>query len=160
MPLPIRIPILSLDSWSMRDTKVRSSRATSATLDAWSLHRRGTPPATMYNDEPIVSTCGQSGRLGNQYIEGILPKGPYPPCVSMAGRALLAGYTRYISNEYWHRWLYVGTFLRNKHHLQAQNGSRCSSRDVLLHLASPQMIVRDISFYLQPQEKLFGVHKV
>ena len=26
------------------------------------------------------------------YIEGILPKGPYLPCVSMAGRVLLAGY--------------------------------------------------------------------
>ena len=33
------------------------------------------------------------------YIEGILPKGPYLPCVSMAthaGRALLAGYPRYV----------------------------------------------------------------
>ena len=30
------------------------------------------------------------------YIEGILPKGPYRPCVSMAGRALLAGYHRYV----------------------------------------------------------------
>ena len=29
------------------------------------------------------------------HIEGILPKGPYLPCVSMAGRALLAGYPRY-----------------------------------------------------------------
>ena len=29
------------------------------------------------------------------YIVGILPKGPYLPCVSMAGRALLAGYPRY-----------------------------------------------------------------
>ena len=29
------------------------------------------------------------------HIEGILPKGPYLPCVSMAGRALLAGYSRY-----------------------------------------------------------------
>ena len=29
-----------------------------------------------------------------QQIEGILPKGPYLPCVSMAGRALLAGYHR------------------------------------------------------------------
>ena len=29
------------------------------------------------------------------YIEGILPKGSYLPCVSMAGRALLAGYHRY-----------------------------------------------------------------
>ena len=31
----------------------------------------------------------------NPDIEGILPKGPYLPCVSMAGRALLAGYPRY-----------------------------------------------------------------
>ena len=30
------------------------------------------------------------------HIEGILPKGPYLPCVSMAGRALLAGYHRYM----------------------------------------------------------------
>ena len=30
------------------------------------------------------------------YIEGILPKGPYLPCVSMAGRSLLAGWPRYI----------------------------------------------------------------
>ena len=29
------------------------------------------------------------------YIDGILPKGPYLPCVSMAGWALLAGYHRY-----------------------------------------------------------------
>ena len=29
------------------------------------------------------------------YIKDILPKGPYLPCVSMAGRALLAGYHRY-----------------------------------------------------------------
>ena len=27
-------------------------------------------------------------------LEGILAKGPYLPCVSMAGRALLAGYPR------------------------------------------------------------------
>ena len=30
------------------------------------------------------------------HIDGILPKGPYPPCVSMADRALLAGYSRYV----------------------------------------------------------------
>ena len=30
------------------------------------------------------------------HIEGILPKGPYLPCVSIAGRVLLAGYPRYI----------------------------------------------------------------
>ena len=28
------------------------------------------------------------------YPEGILPKGPYPPCLRMADRALLAGYPR------------------------------------------------------------------
>ena len=33
------------------------------------------------------------------HIEGILPKGPYPPCVSMAGRALLAGYPQYMNEE-------------------------------------------------------------
>ena len=30
------------------------------------------------------------------FIDGILPKGPYPSCLRMADRALLAGYTRYI----------------------------------------------------------------
>ena len=30
------------------------------------------------------------------YIKGILPKGPYLPCVSMAGRALWAGYHRHV----------------------------------------------------------------
>ena len=30
-------------------------------------------------------------------IEGILPKGPYPPCLRMADRALLAGYPGYYS---------------------------------------------------------------
>ena len=29
-------------------------------------------------------------------IEGILPKVPYPPCLRMADRAILAGYPRYI----------------------------------------------------------------
>ena len=29
------------------------------------------------------------------YIDGILPKGPYPTCLRMADRAVLAGYPRY-----------------------------------------------------------------
>ena len=33
------------------------------------------------------------------YIDGILPKGPYPPCLRMANRALLAGYHRYILRQ-------------------------------------------------------------
>ena len=31
-----------------------------------------------------------------EHIDSILPKGPYPPCLRMADRALLAGYPRYI----------------------------------------------------------------
>ena len=38
---------------------------------------------------------GEVGCVGELiHNEGILPKGPYRPCVSMAGRALLAGYPR------------------------------------------------------------------
>ena len=32
----------------------------------------------------------------SSYIDGILPKRPYPPCLRMADRALLAGYPRYM----------------------------------------------------------------
>ena len=32
--------------------------------------------------------------IQNLHLEGILPKGPYLPCVSMAGRAFSAGYHR------------------------------------------------------------------
>ena len=39
--------------------------------------------------EPILS------QLTDAHINGILPKGPYPPCLRMAERALLAGYPRY-----------------------------------------------------------------
>ena len=31
-----------------------------------------------------------------QHVDGILPKGPYPPCLRMADRALLAGYPRIV----------------------------------------------------------------
>ena len=59
---------------------------------------------------------GQSARaraLGysisrSAHIEGILPKGSYLPCVSMAGRTLLAGYYRYLV------WINKFTTGRNK----------------------------------------------
>ena len=38
------------------------------------------------------------------HIEGILRKGPYLPCVSMAGRALLAGYHGH-RNDFWMMWI-------------------------------------------------------
>ena len=41
-------------------------------------------------DKPLSETMIR--QLTDTYIEGILPKGPYPPC-----RALLAGYPRYVS---------------------------------------------------------------
>ena len=41
--------------------------------------------------QPPVSFCLTSFTA---QLEGILPKGPYLPCVSIAGRALLAGYHR------------------------------------------------------------------
>ena len=43
-------------------------------------------------------TLHRSGCHISHIIEGILPKGPYLPCVSMAGRSLLAGYPRYLPN--------------------------------------------------------------
>ena len=33
--------------------------------------------------------------VSSSYFEGILPKGPYPPCLRMADRALSAGYPRF-----------------------------------------------------------------
>ena len=35
-----------------------------------------------------------------EYIDGILPKGPYPSCLRMAYRALLAGYPRYVDTMF------------------------------------------------------------
>ena len=43
-------------------------------------------------------------------IDGILPKGPYPPCLRMADRAHLAGYPRLMTlssqsrDRYWYSW--------------------------------------------------------
>ena len=47
------------------------------------------------------------------YIEGILPKGPYPPWLRMADRALLAGYPRYMCT-------YVTSFFMAKDLAQPQ----------------------------------------
>ena len=38
--------------------------------------------------------------MSTALIHGILPKGPYPPCLRTADRALLAGYPRYILHLY------------------------------------------------------------
>ena len=38
--------------------------------------------------------CSKCRQQSQAYVEGILPKWPYPPCLRMAYRALLAGYPR------------------------------------------------------------------
>ena len=61
---------------------------------------RSTPIA---NALEILQSCTKP------YIEGILPKGPYPPCLRMADRALLAGYPIYI--PYIHTYIYIYVFI-------------------------------------------------
>ena len=53
--------------------------------------------AKFHGDWNTRNTSLEASRLCEVwwYIEGILPKGPYPPCLCMADRALLAGYPRY-----------------------------------------------------------------
>ena len=57
--------------------------------------------------EPLYKDGGLSKEVAshegkiNIDFEGILPKGPYLPCVSMAGRDLLAGYPRFVKNGTW-----------------------------------------------------------
>ena len=43
-------------------------------------------------EQKVVLSCPK----GTPYIECILPKGPYPPCLLMTDTALSAGYTRHI----------------------------------------------------------------
>ena len=45
-----------------------------------------------------------TGRVLHANIDGILPKAPYPPCLRMADRALLAGYPRYTNKHDIHRY--------------------------------------------------------
>ena len=63
---------------------------------------------TMMTEYTSVSLCTVRNKPGDHFniwrtaclnIEGILPKWPYLPCVSMAGRALLAGYPRYQGDD-------------------------------------------------------------
>ena len=59
-------------------------------------HLRSGDLTTWHNTRIVVE-------MPHWYIKGILPKGPYLPCISMAGRALLAGYHRY--SEHWFRYI-------------------------------------------------------
>ena len=63
----------------------------------------------------MITTIPLVGRH-HAYIEGILPKGSYPPCLRMANRTLLAGYPRYRRTT---------TALVGQHHVYWKNNSIC-----------------------------------
>ena len=90
-----------------------------------SLSQEGNPRLVRIN-----SLCSESRlniKIAGPHIEGILPKGPYLPCVSMAGRALLAGY-------HWH----IGIFIiqirwPHNHLIFMYDGNSFSGKTALLH---------------------------
>ena len=60
-------------------------------------HDKDTIPCTKDTDVNTENPCSHSvlsSSAPENKFEGILQKGPYPPCLRMAGRALLAGYPR------------------------------------------------------------------
>ena len=76
-----------------------------------------------------------TGSLQNRYIYGILPKGPYPPCLRMADRAHLAGYPRYdIQHQFINLLLinmrtFAGPFFAKSLKLGTFPGPRFKSKD-------------------------------
>ena len=68
-------------------------RRAAAWLAAWHQHLHGRQPLCM---TPAYNPCNSSvyDRHRHDQVDGILPKGPYLPCLRMADRALLAGYPR------------------------------------------------------------------
>ena len=50
-----------------------------------------------YNSTQCDTTLYTAQQCRTQ-LDGILPKGPYPPCLRMADRALLAGYLRTVNS--------------------------------------------------------------
>ena len=55
-------------------------------LDLTTFRTRRTPESTNF-----YVSAGHPLFNCTTFVEGILPKGPYPPCLRMADRALLAG---------------------------------------------------------------------
>ena len=53
----------------------------------------------LYTEQPHGDHFQNINELLN--VNGILPKWPYPPCLCMADRALLAGYPRCKNSYYW-----------------------------------------------------------
>ena len=64
----------------------------------WTLYSRHSRATFIYQNIFHFLSFVNIGWCRDEF-EGILPKGPYLPCVSMAGRALLAGYHRILLGE-------------------------------------------------------------
>ena len=61
-------------------------------LPEWLLYESRGKLVVLYWDCNVFWFLNRSSCI----IEGILPEGPYPPCLRMADRALLAGYPRFM----------------------------------------------------------------
>ena len=69
------------------------------------------PDSSLMYEISLVDLYSKFNIILNAHIKAILPKGPYLPCVSMAGRALLAGYHRYIQKIHMWSWSLLNGFL-------------------------------------------------
>ena len=82
------------------------------------------------------------------YFEGILPKGPYPPCLRMADRALLAGYHRFVEDLFFSCQFVLKFCIPHTTHallkiwIQLGNGNRCYGW--ASNASSPKQIVTNI----------------
>ena len=76
-------------------------------------------------------------------IDGILPKGPYPPCLRMADRALLAGYPRLFCLVPLHDiYLYIISWsLLTPHTHFTNNLWACTLNLVEIHVTLPEKIL-------------------
>ena len=90
-----------------------------------SLQSQSTVGQKVLHGLPIKCESDSNGTdtvIPGRHIDGILPKGPYPPCLRMADRALLAGYPQHLVaiTEYWHRhcdfWTAYQLIIRHKWH--------------------------------------------
>ena len=94
-----RSPLMTAPAFpEWRNFKVNSSVIDIVLLVLWIAHQH-LWWATWETLIHINVTLTSSGTTIASHIEGMLPKGPYPPCLRMADRALLAGYPRYASRR-------------------------------------------------------------
>ena len=87
------------ESWNILNTWRYDRFPGIHTSYRWYPAKRALPAMLQYGREcyqccdAYIKICTSFWNM--KYIEGILPRGSYLPCVSMVGRALLAGYPRF-----------------------------------------------------------------